>query len=118
MDDVETPRVTLAQAIAALYEAFGRYRRRPSIDACPHCVGKKDQATLARAPLRNLSCAELSRYAFKAITTWGEAEDYKHFLLRILELAVTPEGREWPGLDLEVIAGKIQLAGWPTWPSA
>jgi len=106
----------LAGAVDGLYDAFARYPRRAAMDSCPHCVGKAEQDVLARVPLRGLSCEQLSRYAFKAITTWGAAEDYKHFLPRILELALTREGLGWPGLDLEVIAGKIRLGGGAAWP--
>lgn len=108
----------LAEAIKGLYEAFAPYRRRETIEACLHCVGREEQDTLARVPLRTLSCDQLSRYASKAMTTWGEPEDYKHFLPRILELAFSREGRAWPGLDLQLIAGKIQLAGGKSWPQA
>jgi len=110
--------MTLAQCIEALYIAFAPYGRRDLIDGCPHCVGRAEQDTLARVPLRTLSCEQLSRYAFKAITTWGAPDDYKHFLPRIMDLAITQEGRGWPGLDLQLIAGKLQLAGWKSWPEA
>lgn len=110
--------MTLAEAIEGLYRAFAPYRRRDAIDACPHCVDREEQDTLARVPLRTLSCAQSSRYAFKAMTTWGEPDDYKHFLPRILELAITGEGRAWPGMDLPLIADKIRLAGGSSWPQA
>ena len=106
---------SLAEAIEELYRAFAHNHRRDAIDACPHCVGREEQDTLARVPLRTLSGRQLSRYAFKAMTTWGEPEDYKHFLPRILELALAREGRVWPGMDLQLIAGKIQLAGGKSW---
>lgn len=102
--------------IERLYRAFAPYPRRASIDACPHCVGEERRETLARVPLRALSCDQLGPFAFRAMTTWGEALDFKHFLPRILELASTPEGTEWPGFDLEVLAGKLERAGWKSWP--
>jgi hypothetical protein len=110
--------VTLAEAIEGLYAAFAPYPRRDGVEACPCCVGRAEQDTLARVSLRALSCEELGQYAFKAMTTWGAPEDYKHFLPRILELAASTEGRGWPGLDLLLIAGKLQLAGRQSWPEA
>lgn len=71
---------------------------------------------LARVPLRSLTCEQLSRYGFKAMTTWGDAEDYKHFLPRIVELACTREGRAWPGMSPELIADKLRMAEIATWP--
>jgi hypothetical protein len=103
--------------IAALYEAFASYRRRPSIDACPHCVGEARREALARAPLHELRPEQLSPYAFRALTTWGEPVDYKHFLPRILELAATPAGVPWPGFQPDIIAAKLELAGWKQWPA-
>ncbi len=110
--------VTLAEAVEGLYRAFSAHGRRAAITACPCCVHQAEQHTLAAVPLRELAAGELARYAFKAMTTWGEAEDYKHFLPRILELALTPAGRQWPGLELWLIADKLQLAAWPSWPPA
>lgn len=61
----------LQDAVDGLYRAFARYPRRDAIEICPHCVGREDQDTLARLPLRSLSCAQLSRFGFRAMTTWG-----------------------------------------------
>lgn len=107
----------LDRAIAETYRAFGSYPRRAEIDACRHCVDSEDQARLRRAPLRQLSPSDLDRYAFKAMTTWGDPLDYKHFLPRILELAASAAGRSHIGLDLDLIAGKLAMAGWPDWPA-
>jgi hypothetical protein len=60
---------------------------------------------------------DLSTFAFKAMTTWGEPEDYKHFLPRILELAATPHTRGGLGFSLDVICGKLERAGWRAWPA-
>jgi hypothetical protein len=107
----------LATATAEIYRVFGAYPRRPRIDACTHCVDHEDHARLRRAPLRELSASDLDRYAFKAMTTWGDELDYKHFLPRILELAASAEGRGHFGFDLDLIAGKLTEAGLPDWPA-
>ena len=105
--------MTLSEAIERLYVAFASRPRRESIDGCPHCVDTEDQARLARVPLRQLSSDQLSRFAFKAMTTWGEPQDYAHFLPRILELSVF--GGEL-GLNLKFVAQKLSYGHWKSWP--
>lgn len=104
----------LAAAIEGLYSVFGRYPRRSTIDGCPCCVRAEAQAALNK-PLRKLACEDLSHFAFKAMTTWGDDRDYRHFLPRILDLAATQAGRSWPGFDLEIQLGKLERAGWNRW---
>lgn len=107
--------VTPDATIRGLYQAFAAYPREQSIEICPHCVNRPEPEVLPRIPLERLSCPQLSPFAFRAISTWGTADDYKHFLPRVLELAASPEGRDWPGLDLGVVAGKLDLAGFGGW---
>jgi hypothetical protein len=70
---------------------------------------------ITSAPLRRLTADQLGDFATFAITTVGEVEHYRHFLPRILELSFGS------GLDMGfegwVIAGKLEMAGWRTWPS-
>jgi hypothetical protein len=47
------------------------------------------------------------------MTTVGSANDYRHFLPRILELAVEEGG--WMGADPPIIAQKLSLARWEDW---
>jgi hypothetical protein len=101
--------------IERLYGVMSRYRLRPDMDGCPHCVDDQMKESLVGSPLRELSCQELREYGFKAMTTWGDASDYKHFLPRILELAATPEGQVHLGFDLDLIARKVKDAGWEEW---
>lgn len=106
---------TLEHAVADLYEIFGRYPRPSRVEGCPHCVGANESATFCRTPLREVTDEMISRYAFKAMTTWGEVDDYKHFLPRILELCARGESGTWPGLEIWLIASKLQLARWEEW---
>ena len=60
--------------------------------------------------------ADFGRYPFKAMSTFGTVDDYKHFLPRILELAFfDPAARTVPGFDVEVVGGKLSSAGWLLW---
>jgi hypothetical protein len=105
---------TLKSAIEGLYRSFKRYPLRPHVDGCPHCVADRDHAILHSAPLRDLNSQQLSKYAFKAITTWGDADDFRHFLPRLFELLA--QDADFP-VELEVVTGKLVLAGWNEWPS-
>jgi hypothetical protein len=58
-------------------------------------------------------------YAFKAMTTFGDAADFKHFLPRLLELIARElQGGEALGFDEEILGLKIALAEYATWPPA
>ncbi|MBX3246062.1 MAG: hypothetical protein KF901_02645 [Myxococcales bacterium] len=100
--------------LPAPYDVFARYPRRHAMHACPCCVNDDDRRALTHAPLRELTDRQLARFAFKAMTTWGELDDYRHFLPRILELHAL--GAPFPGYLTHVIAGKLrrgELARWP-----
>ena len=75
---------------------------------------KKVMARLTEAPLRDLAAENLGAYAASALYTIGDLAAYKHYLPRILELALTRS--EWIGLDPEVIANKLVYAKWDAWP--
>lgn len=113
----------LDAAVEHAYDAFSNYRRGNDIEVCPCCIGQPDQDTLARMPLRDQPGHLLSRFAFKAMSTWGGVDDFKHFLPRIFELMAIGDrdgvlGCEYlPGFDLGVVASKLEYAGWRTWPA-
>lgn len=61
--------------------------------------------------LNDLTAQDLSRFAGKSMTTWGDVDDYKHFLPRIFELTAeldTPY-EVWIAFD------KLQYGNWDTW---
>lgn len=105
----------LSDAIEGVYEAFAPYPLRRVIDGCPHCVGEEDQDHLHRAPLRELTDEDLQQFAFNAMTTWGDAVDYRHFLPRIIELSVLGDAG-LIGLEPWLIGSKLNYAGWAQWP--
>ena len=92
-----------------LYQIFAKYRLRPDIDACPHCVTESDKERLQKKKLRELTPRDLEKYIFKAVTTWGDEYDLKHFMPRILELL--------DELPSEMIFIQLQSNHWETWPS-
>lgn len=102
----------LQHAIESLYAVFARYPRPDVVDGCYHCVSVEDKAKLNAHPLRELGDEELGRYSTKALTTWGEVDDLRHFLPRIFELVA--EGSY--GANPEIVIGKLAIGEWKTWP--
>ena len=96
------------------YEVFASYTLPRALDGSPLRDPVAILKTLTSAPLRELTGEDLGAYAGWAMTTVGDARDYKHFLPRILELAVFDQSRH--GLDPPIIAGKLTYGGWQTWP--
>ena len=103
-------------AIVDLREAFGRYHLRAPIDCCAHCTSEADQRELQAAPSEVLSDESLEEFAFRAMTTWGNEQDFKHFLPRILALMLIDGGFFY--VDAEVVFGKLQLANCRFWREA
>lgn len=101
----------LDTAIDKLYEVFSIYPPDPGMEGCPCCVGEQDRHKLSYRSLRELSGEDLSRYAFKAMTTWGTEDNFKHFLPRIFDLLASG------GLQTDefVVLGKLEYAGWKNW---
>jgi len=109
---VTTP-PALGAALDDLYNAFARYPLASKIEGCPHCVDASRESVLHSKRLRDLDSKDLGFFAFKAMTTFGAVEDFKHFLPRLLEL-LTVE----PFLgaaDLRVVLGKLVHGRWRGW---
>jgi len=53
------------------------------MEGCPCCVSNEDKEKLHTKELRLLEESDISRYAFRALTTWGDIDDFKHYLPRI-----------------------------------
>jgi len=104
----------LRRAIDDLYFAFDAYGSPSILHGSPYRDVDAILKDITSAPLRELHPESLSYFAATAMTTVGEVETYKHFLPRILELALSDQ--DGLGLDPEVIAGKLLYAGWNDWP--
>ncbi|WP_127503809.1 hypothetical protein [Actinoplanes solisilvae] len=95
------------QAVEELYVAFAPNRRGQPISYCGHCISDEEASVLQRTPLRELTAGDLERYTFKAMGTWGEEADLRHFLPRILELFATGEQNDHSVIAyLEILAGQ------------
>lgn len=112
MSDAET---NLRNAIDESYEEFSGIPCPRTLETSPLRNGDEILRTLTSAPLRELSGEEIGPYSGWAITTVGNDRDYRHFLPRILELAVTDPG--WVGTMPPVLAGKLNMGAWRNWPA-
>ncbi|MCX6318912.1 MAG: hypothetical protein NTW29_16660 [Bacteroidetes bacterium] len=101
----------LQTAIENLYSVFSVYTPRPFMEGCPCCVSGAEKEQLHAKPLQVLTEDDLSRYAFKAMTTWGDLYDFKHFLPRIFQLASTSGFI----VDTFVLLDKLAYGKWQEW---
>jgi hypothetical protein len=103
---------SLDEAAERLYDAFGDVPRPQRVEGCPHCVRPDEDLPLVSRPLREISPQDLSRYAFKAMSTWGTEADFRYFAPRVLDLTASG-AMAWPGF--EIVCGKLDQAGLRTW---
>ncbi len=113
--------IALRAAIGGLYATFASYPLKRVIVGCPHCVSGADSDALHVRALETLTADDVRRFATKAMTTFGDAEDFKHFLPRLMELLAgeleAGEAGEDLGFDEEILGGKLALAGYAGWPA-
>lgn len=102
----------LSFSVEGVYRAFSSVPKPSVIEGCPCCIEDKEVAVLLGKPLREISPAEMSSYASSVFLTVGSVADFRFYLPRILEIAVT-ESMWWP--DPEVIGASLASAGWLDW---
>jgi hypothetical protein len=107
--------IDLARAVDALYAAFDAYPLKERIDVCPHCQLDAAERRLHVRPLREMTWADLGTYSFRALTTFGDEDDLRHFLPRVFELYLL-DHRGAP-YSLFMFCGKLDNAAWTTWPA-
>ena len=101
----------LQNSIEDLYRVFAKYPLKPRIGGCSCCATDEVNRDLHSKPLRELPSDVLSIYGFKAMTTIGDAEDFRHFLPRLFEILVLDEF----GYNEETLFRKLDYAGWQNW---
>lgn len=103
----------LSSSVEYLYLAFSKYKLKDGITHCSHCITYEDNQQLLSKALRELMPKDLEKYSRKALTTWGDVDDLKYFLPRLLEFfPFIGTGLLQP----EVLFGKISLGKWRDWP--
>jgi hypothetical protein len=101
-------------AIENLYRVFSKYPLRPHIPGCPFDIGPEDHQRIREKPLRDLTTDDIRSFVTHAVHLWGDAQDLKHFLPRILELIFHyPE--QWT-YEVLTAAAALRLADWLNWP--
>lgn len=106
----------LEVAIERAYAAFAHVPCPTKLHASPLRNAKAILRDLTVAPLRELGAEHIQGYASYAMTTVGTRDDYRHFLPRLLELAVHDASAF--GTEPQVIAGKLVYGEWTTWAPA
>src|SRR5262245_4657835 len=114
--DQHQARTALDAAVAALYAAFAHY-------PLPKMMHTRWGASLDRAemhpltlkPLDQLGWGELGRYVYKARSLWGDADDYRHFLPRLLELLVEDPPEQHSAVNEALILYNVRDE-WRAWP--
>lgn len=112
MSDAEAK---LRNAIEQSYQEFAGVPCPCTLETSPLRDGDEILQALTSAPLKDLAGEQIGPYSGWAITTVGNDRDYRHFLPRIFELAVRDPA--WLGFDPPVIAGKLNMGTWRTWPA-
>jgi hypothetical protein len=103
----------MSDSIDALYACFSRYRLR-HLPYCPHCYDASAERAL-HAPLRLLPAEALAPFVHGALGLFGDLQDFKRFLPRILELlAHASDRRRFNSLD---VFWKLRRAQWQFWPA-
>lgn len=99
----------LEAAIEDVYRAFADVPTG-RLEGCPCCVHGKHRRALLDVPLREIE--DITHFAWKSMTTWGDAQTFQHFLPRILEAMSS----EHFGINPQIVADKLVMAKWRTWP--
>jgi hypothetical protein len=113
--DTSVERIELGRAIDRLYGTFDVYPLKERIDSCPHCQLDAAERRLHVRPLRDLSWADLGIFSFKALTSFGDEDDFRHFLPRLLELYVLDHAGA--PYTLFMLFEKLNSATWTGWPA-
>jgi len=113
--DTSVQHIELERTIDGLYEAFDAYPLKARLDCCPHCELDAAERRLHLRPLRELTWTELGIFSFRALTTFGDEDDFRHFLPRLLELyALDHAGAPY---TLFMLFEKLNAAAWTRWPA-
>lgn len=102
--------VDLKDIIKPVYSVFQKYSLNLEMEYCLCCVDKKEVLDLCKKELKFINMEEIERFAFKALSTWGNLEDFKHFLPRMLEIEVYKE------IGFHCLKSKLEYGTFDEWP--
>src|SRR5687767_12465134 len=116
MNNISELKQELQNSIENLYKVFEKYELRPDMKYCDcGCISSEQFGFIFSNPLRLLNPDELERYSWKAMTTWGDSHDFRHFLPRLFELLTTESQLT---TDTEIVFSKLTYGDWQTWDLA
>lgn len=99
-------------SIEKLYDIFAKYQGLSKLEGSPLYDDLNTwNKELRSKKLKELTDEDLSRFAGKVILTWGDENDYRYYLPRILELTAelkTP-------YDIWTLYSRLEDAKWKTW---
>jgi hypothetical protein len=100
-------------SIDRLYDTFAKYQGLSKLEGSPLYEDHIEswRSVLRCKKLKELTEEDLSLFAGKVILTWGDENDYKFYLPRILELTAdlkTP-------YDIWTLYSRLEDANWKTW---
>lgn len=102
----------LQKSIAVLYDTFAKYQSMSTLEGSSIYEDLEEwKKELKSKNLMDLTATDLSRFAGKVILTWGDENDYKFYLPRILELSAsynTP-------YDIWTVYSRLEDAKWKQW---
>jgi hypothetical protein len=102
----------LTSIIERLYETFAKYEGKSTLEGSPvyddvHNWNKE----LRSKNLRDLTDEDLSRFAGKVLLTWGDEDDFRYYLPRILELTAELK----IPYDVYSLYRRLEDAKWYNW---
>ncbi|MFK8061187.1 MAG: hypothetical protein AB8B78_14000 [Polaribacter sp.] len=99
--------------IENLYKVFAKYNILGNLRdrSCDCCITNADIKSLLSKKLKDLSEDDLGHFLRSAITTFGDENDYKHFLPRIFELLNSNDNLIDDFLTFE----KLNYTDWKSW---
>ena len=104
----------LKNNITELYETFEKYHANSNMSGSPNYSDLDEwNRSLFSKYLSQLHEDDLARFVGSAHLTWGEKDDFKHFLPRIFEL--TAELRVTH--EIWIVFEKLSLSDWTNWPA-
>jgi hypothetical protein len=107
----------LLAAIEGLYTVFAHYPLPSSENAaCACCTSPEEVHELHAYPLRQIPPTVIARFGFKALSTWGDNDYFRHFLPRLLQTMALQTNALYP--DYQNILGKLSYGNWYEWNAA
>lgn len=100
-------------SIERLYRIFHHYRLGDDFCGSSFAVTQADYRVLTSKSLSELEVADVEHYLTHAMTIWGNAGHFKHFLPRLMQLTTDQYfAFERPN----AVFAKLDLARWRAWP--